>query len=61
MVCTLRIDYFHSLRVGGWRLEVLSPATSQFTGLFDQVNSEFLHFFSMDAKSNSKAFNMPSP
>lgn len=46
----------------GWRLEALSPATSQLTaGLFDQVNFEFLHFFSMDAKSNSKAFKMPSP
>lgn len=46
----------------GWRLEALCPATSQLTGLFDQVNFEFLRFFfSMDAKSNSKALKMPSP
>lgn len=36
----------------GWRLEALCPATSQ-------LNFEF--FFSMDAKSNSKALKMPSP
>ena len=41
----------------------MCPATSQLTGLFDQVNFEFLRFFffSMDAKSNSKALKMPLP
>ena len=45
----------------GWRF-VLCPATSQFTGLFDQVNFEFSDFFfSMDNESNSNAFKMPFP
>ena len=44
----------------GWRF-ALYPATSQFTGLFDQVNFEFSFFFSMDNESNSKAFKMPFP
>ena len=44
----------------GWRF-ALYPATSQFTGLFDQVNFEFSFFFSMDNESNSNAFKMPFP
>ena len=44
----------------GWRF-ALCPATSQFTGLFDQVNFQFSYFFSMDNESNSKAFKIPFP